>query len=369
MTCNLHDFTFNVSASAFVNYGSGCRKCRDIRDKIKNERTSSNQNPTQVFIQKAIVIHCDKYSYKNVEYVDCETKVVITCLEHGDFETTPSLHISRKSGCPKCGIRKASTTRMHTVEDFVNLARKEHGLLYDYTAATYNGYNCPLIITCRHHGAFQQSPQDHLRGSGCPSCGKTVAYTTETFVARAKKVHGDRYDYSKVTYISAHKTIQIICQKHGVFEQVAFTHLQGKNCRLCWQESNCSKAQIDWLEYISNRDGIHIQHAMNGGEFKIPNSRYFADGYCRESNMIYEFNGKLYHGDPEVYKRSEYIPYLKSTAGELYDKTMKKEAFIRDQGFKLVTMWETEWMRIRRKVTTIQRAFQAWLIKHRRSAR
>ena len=369
VTCNLHGHSFVVNAMAFLNRGSGCRSCTDIRAKIEEDRSSNKQDLTQVFIQKAINVHGETYSYENVKYVNCETKVSITCSQHGDFETTPTQHISRKTNCPKCGIHKSSTTRMYSIEQFVDLARKKHGSLYDYSAASYNGYNCQLTIICHQHGSFQQTPQDHLRSSGCPSCGKTVAYTTETFVARAKEIHGDRYDYSRVEYTSAHNTIQIICRKHGVFEQVAFNHLQGNNCRLCWQESNCSKAQIDWLEYISNRDGIHIQHAMNGGEFKIPNSRYFADGYCRESNMIYEFNGKLYHGDPEVYKCSEYIPYLKSTAGELYDKTMKKEAFIRDQGFELVTMWETEWIRICRKVKTIQRAFRAWLIKRHRSSR
>ena len=361
VSCNLHQCCFVVNALAFLNHGSGCRKCTDMRDKIKDARPFSDQDPTQIFIQKAIGVHGDRYSYDNVEYVDCETKVSITCSEHGEFETTPTQHISRKSDCPKCGIRKASTTRMHTLEDFVVLARKEHGALYDYTATTYTGYNCQLTIICRQHGAFEQSPQDHLRGSGCPICGKTVAYTSDTFVARATEVHGDRYDYSRVEYISAHKKIQIICRKHGMFEQVAYTHLQGNNCRLCWQESNCSKAQIDWLEYIGFRDGIRIQHAMNGGEFRIPNSRYFADGYCPELNLVFEYHGSIYHGDPEVYERSEYIPYLKSTAGELYDKTMKKEAFIRDQGFELVTMWETEWLRIRRKVTKIQRAVRKWL--------
>lgn len=368
VTCNLHNATFEIVATKFIQ-GKGCRKCTDIAELVRRRIAEAKaKDPTTVFIDKAIAIHGHRYTYENVRYIDCETRIVITCSQHGDFETTPTQHISRKTGCPKCGIRKASKTRLHTREEFTDRARVEHGSKYDYSLVKYEGYNSEVTIICDKHGSFQQSVQNHLRGSGCPSCGNNFSYTTETFIARAKEVHGIRYDYSMVEYVSAHHKIQIICKMHGIFEQVASSHLKGNNCRLCWQESNCSKAQIEWLEYIGFRDGIQIQHAMNGGEFRIPNSRYFADGYCPELNLVFEYHGSVYHGDPDVYERTEYIPYLKSTAGELYDKTMKKEAFIRDQGLELVTMWETKWLRIRRKVTRIQRAIRTWLKNRQRSA-
>lgn len=364
VTCILHNSTFCVVASTFLNSGSGCRKCTDIRDRIKEQKALREKDPTQIFIEKATIIHGGRYTYENVNYINCGTKVSITCPRHGEFWTTPTQH-HRGSDCPKCGIEKASATRMYDKEHFKGLAEKQHGSRYEYHLAEYVGYNKPLTIVCRIHGPFQQTPQDHLRGSGCHSCGKNFTYTTETFIARAKQVHRDKYDYSLVVYVSAHKPVQIICRTHGLFEQVAFTHLKGNNCHFCWQASNCSRAQIEWLEYVIVRDGVEIQHAMNGGEFRIPNSRYRADGYCAQTNTVFEYHGAMFHGSPEVYERAELVPLLNLSAGELYDKTMKKEAFIRDQGYQLVTMWETEWLRIRRKVTIIQRAFRLWSKRRR----
>ncbi len=369
VTCTLHQTTFEVVATDFLQ-GKGCRQCTDIKELVKRRSYENKaEDPNIRFIEKAIAIHGDRYTYENARYIDCRTKISITCREHGSFETTPRQHILAKSNCPRCGIKQASKSRMCTLAHFIMLATYRHGHRYDYGSVRYEGYDCVVTIICHEHGQFQQTVQNHLRGSGCPKCGKNFPYTTDTYIARAKQVHGNRYDYSKVDYTGAHKKIKIICNNHGVFEQVAFNHLQGSNCRLCWQESNCSKAQIDWLEYIAVREGIHIQHAMNGGEFKIPGSRYLADGYCPVMNLVFEYHGSVYHGDPVVYERSEYIPYLKSTAGELYDKTMRKETFIRDQGFELVTMWETEWLKIRRKVTTIQKAVRLWLKKRHKYTR
>lgn len=51
--------------------------------------------------------------------------------------------------------------------------------------------------------------------------------TTEEFIARAKEVHGDKYDYSKVEYANKDAKVTIICPEHGPFEQKPHNHLMG----------------------------------------------------------------------------------------------------------------------------------------------
>jgi hypothetical protein len=62
-------------------------------------------------------------------------------------------------------------------------------------------------------------------------------YTTGEFVARAKEVHGDKYDYSSVEYTHNKKKVAITCPAHGVFIQQARMHLKGQGCRKCFNES------------------------------------------------------------------------------------------------------------------------------------
>lgn len=57
--------------------------------------------------------------------------------------------------------------------------------------------------------------------------------TTEEFIKRARAVHGDKYDYSKVEYVNSHTKVCIICPEHGEFWQTPSNHMRGKTCKVC----------------------------------------------------------------------------------------------------------------------------------------
>lgn len=77
-------------------------------------------------------------------------------------------------------------------------------------------------------------PNDLLNGHGCPKCGKPHSkYTVQDFIEKARRVHGDKYDYSKVEYIDAGTKVKIICPKCGEFLQTAREHLRGHGCPKC----------------------------------------------------------------------------------------------------------------------------------------
>lgn len=167
------------------------------------------------------------YSYENVDYVNANKKVIITCLVHGDFLQSPKSHLSG-SGCPDChGNQRIST------ETFIDRAIVVHKGLYDYENTNYKNMKTKVDINCKVHGAFSQNPNDHLSGKGCPSCSGGTKRTTSTFIFNCKKIHKDTYLYHNTVYESSHSKVTITCKIHGDFEQLATNHLSGYGCPEC----------------------------------------------------------------------------------------------------------------------------------------
>ena len=105
------------------------------------------------------------------------------------------------------------------------------------------------------------------------------------------------------------------------------------------------------------RDNVSIQHAENQGEFKIPQTNYWADGYCKETNTIYEFLGDFWHGNPKIYD-SEKINYSTGcTFGELYNKTNIREERVKSLGYNYKIVWEYEW---RNGLTALRKIQKIW---------
>ena len=176
-------------------------------------------------IQRFYNIHGDKYDYSKVEYVNSDTKVCIICPEHGEFWQTPYKHL-RGQGCKLCSrpVRDTKT--------FIQQSRKVHGDRYDYSKVEYITTHKKVCIICPEHGEFWQTPANHLSKKGCPKCvgkNKTKEDITEQFV----KIHGNKYDYSKVEYVNSDTKVCIICPEHGEFWQTPNSHLQGNGCPKC----------------------------------------------------------------------------------------------------------------------------------------
>ncbi len=120
------------------------------------------------------------------------------------------------------------------LKEFIENARKVHGDKYDYSKVEYKDQHTKVCIICPEHGEFWQQGQAHLKGNGCPKCSKRHHYTTEEWIEEARKVHGDKYDYSKVEYINKSTKVCIICPEHGEFWQEAHAHLsQKQGCKKC----------------------------------------------------------------------------------------------------------------------------------------
>ena len=125
----------------------------------------------QEFVDKARAVHGDKYEYSLVEYVDAKTKVKIICPIHGEFEQVPNTHLSG-AGCQKCGIESIRKKLSDSCNSFILKAKNIHGNKYDYSLVNYTNNRGKVKITCPIHGIFEQTPTKHVDSKcGCQKCG------------------------------------------------------------------------------------------------------------------------------------------------------------------------------------------------------
>jgi very-short-patch-repair endonuclease len=186
------------------------------------------QDKTKLFISKATQIHGERYNYSKVNYINAKTKVTIICSEHGDFQQTPSNHLSNYN-CQKC----AKNFQLNT-DSFIEKAKGIHNNKYDYSKVNYINADTQIIIICIEHGEFTQIPDFHInRKCGCPKCSNNVKLDILEFIEKAEKIHFNKYDYSKVEYSNNRNHVIIICKKHGEFTQQPFVHLLKHGCPNC----------------------------------------------------------------------------------------------------------------------------------------
>ena len=146
-----------------------------------------------------------------------------------------------------------------TTEEFIVDARKVHGDKYDYSMVFYDNSKVKVAIVCPIHGTFYMSPNNHLKGQGCPKCGdismaNARRNSVESFIERAKQRHGDKYDYSQVEYVDNRTKVTIVCPEHGPFSQTPSDHIQGAGCPKCAREylSSCNRTSLEDFKRVAN---------------------------------------------------------------------------------------------------------------------
>ena len=192
-----------------------------------------------------------------------------------------------------------------TTDEFIEKAKKVHGDKYTYNNVDYNRSRERVIITCPKHGDFLQSPNSHLTGHGCNNCYLENKWSnTNEFIEKAKKIHGDKYSYDNVDYNGDGVRVNITCPKHGDFPQLPNNHLQGAGCSKCYFESK-----------FSNTDNF-IEKAK-----KVHGDKYTYDNvnYKRENELVNITCPK--HGDfpqsPSNHLQGNGCPICSESKGEL----------------------------------------------------
>lgn len=194
------------------------------------------------------------------------------------FKTYLNHHSVRGDGCTWC-----SNHFTRTPEEFIAEHKVVHGEgnYYYHLTKFVDTTTFVTLIHVECGNDFDQDPKSALAGCGCPYCaGKHV--TTESWIESVKKIgnNAQLYGYEESEYKSNRDYVKIFCNRHcDYFWQRADHHKSGHGCSICNNTRGYSQAAITWLESVRHKYP-DIQHAeTKDGEFRIPGTRYKADGY------------------------------------------------------------------------------------------
>lgn len=309
--------------------GCGCNLCGQIASKESKYKDKNSA------IEKAKLVHGDKYDYSEVKYTVLQDIVTIICPIHGEFKQVFKNHL-HGNGCSKCNRSKPKYNKRLSIENFIQRSNKIHNYKYDYSKTVYINSNIPICIICPEHGEFWQTPTVHLQGSGCKKCsfklvGDLKRLNTEEFIKRSYLVHGiNKYDYSKVKYIKISEKVEIICKKHGSFWQQAQHHLNGTGCPLC----NESKNELKIRNFLDNQlikytTQEWFKNTENPCKNPKTNCRLPFDFYLPEYNLCIEYDGEAH-----------YIPIKyfggKKTLEDQQRRDSIKNQYCKDNGIRLL---------------------------------
>lgn len=252
--CQQHGI-FEIKPHSHLNKDGGCNQCR--LEKLKKLYSWT----TEIFIQKSLEKHGNKYNYSKTNYINKSNKVIIICLIHGEFLQRPNVHIMG-AGCVKCGNKSHSEKISYNHDEFILLSNQKHNYFYDYSKTKYEYSQQKITIICPIHGEFKQTATNHLNGSGCVKChhlsnNERFAIKPEEFEQRAHQIHHHKYQYDLTTYKLINTKIRIICPIHGEFFQQPFLHLRGSGCSMCSIETNAFKQMISVEEFVKRSAEIH----------------------------------------------------------------------------------------------------------------
>lgn len=291
-----------------------------------------------MLIASAVEKHADAFDYSYVgAYENISKKVKILHKKCGNvFLQSLHCHAVRGHGCPICDISKKCTTK-----DFLEKCTKM-GLHNRYTLdmVEYVNSASKVKIGCRVClREFEITPNNFLRGKGCPWCsGKHV--DTELFIKRSKEIFGEEtYRYDNTVYVDKHERLKIACNScQEEFFARPFLHYKGYGCPRCRESVNdtlVSRKETTWL------DQLDIPLVNRQCPIKVGKYRFKPDAMVE--NTIYEFYGSYYHGDPRLGKREKSITQTGRTFGEAYDWTLWRERCFIDAGYQVKFVWELDY--------------------------
>ena len=283
------------------------------------------------FIEKAKLVHGNKYNYSKVNYIDTKTLVIITCQKHGDFKMKPNKHLSAKQGCPSCFKENKSKCQRKSCNDFIKQCKEVYGEnTYDYSTINYVN-NCTNIqISCPKHGPFYKLPTVFLnRKSGCSLCKKEnisksfAEIRKKIFIEKSNILHGNKYNYSKVNYVNNKTKVIIDCPEHGEFLQTPRAHLcKGHGCPLCNESSLERNVRIILDKYKI------LYETQKTWEWLTYTSKQYVDFFLPDLKIIIECQGRQHFEPSEFFNKD-------ADLSKIQDRDRNKRKLCEEHGLRV----------------------------------
>jgi len=296
---------------------------------------------TQQFINKFQTKFPDKLGLdlSKFEYTTVRSFSTTTCVTH-QIEILNSANnlMQGIKRCKQCKSESISLTQSYDIQIFLEKSIAMHNQLYDYSQVIWKNSRDNVTIICNKHGPFDQNPQSHWVGYGCPKCGyKNLRKSAIEFINESVSIHGEQYDYSLTNYVNNYTDVTLICKKHGEFMIEPKNHLlHQRGCPKCYP-GNRSWVETKWL------DEHNIPEENRQAPVILSGRRFLVD--AKVGNIIYEFWGDFWHGNPNKFASDATNTKCGKTFGELYSKTLEKRMLILNAGYILKEIWEEDYMK------------------------
>lgn len=233
---------------------------------------------------------------------------------------------------------KKHGTRYNT-SSYIDKARAVHQDKFDYSKLVYSSSHNKVKIICPTHGEFEQRACDHIhQKQGCPKCSHNFAYTHDEFVLSSKKKFGDKFEIIG-KYLGMKHPITIKCKEHAIFETTAEAHLTGHGrCPACWYNGRLLNLKPGNISKIESKWLDSLSVPVRQHKLTMGNQTFLVDGFDPITNTVYECYGSFWHGDPAKYNPSDTNTKVGKTFGQLYKDTVERENIIK-QKYNLITIW------------------------------
>lgn len=251
---------------------------------------------------KAIKLHVDEFCYDIVDktYINNKSVVEIYCNKcKRYFKQKAYKHLLGR----KCNL--CNKTSKSDLKSFIFNSNIKHNNIYDYSEFIYVNNSTKGAIICNKHGIFEQTPNSHLNGSGCPKCyleNKKLKQTNnkENFILKAKlKQNNKYYDYNLVKYKNSKTEVEIICHnndkngiEHGSFWQKPNDHLQGKGCPKCKSNNISRRLLSNKNDFINKSELLYGKDKFDFTNVEYKNQFTKLELKCLKHNIKFEITPK-----------------------------------------------------------------------------
>ena len=176
----------------------------------------------------------NKFDYSKVVFKDVDTKVIISCPIHGEYEMTPYKHKKSKYGCWECGKIESSKKRTKPNDVYISQLKEKFGEKFDYSKVNYKGQTKDVIIICKEHKYEFSIHAGRLLNDcefGCPKCvidnKKKLAKLLEDFIKESNTKHNNKFkdSFNDTIYINSSTPITFNCPDHGEMTMTPQQHL------------------------------------------------------------------------------------------------------------------------------------------------
>ena len=281
--------------------GNRCPKCS------KESSAKLRSNTQETFFKRVKKRFGEKFDYTKSVFIGWNAPILVTCKEHGDFQTTPKHHLRGDGGCPLCRIITVSDKLKKGVEDIQNELAYKYGDDIKLITQEYKNSRTPLLAECKKHGRFTITWAMIRRGSCCPKCGienraKKRSLGQEEFERRANQIHHNKYSYELAVYKEEKSKVWVRCPEHGYFEITAEHHMEGFGCPIC----SFTRGEQAIYNYLSEHDiQFEYQYEFASTDLFSSNTKFRVDFWLEKLNTIIEYNGEQHYKPVSIYGGEE----------------------------------------------------------------